>query len=112
MLERSFHDNRFLNALSLLAYKDGKVIGRIDLTLISSRSDACCCFAYLDWICVLKQERHNHVAQLLLKELRRKLKEQNVETLIAIIANNEESLGFYKSVENASIHDEAIWMNL
>ena len=108
-LRESFHDPRFCNALSLLAYKNGKVIGRIDATLLGSRSDACCCSAYLDWICVLKQERHHKVAQLLLKELRNALKQKNVETLIGIVASNEESRRFYAAVENASIHDEAIW---
>jgi len=29
-----------------------------------------------------------------------------------LVPDSAESLGFYKSVENASIHDEAIWMNL
>jgi len=32
--------------------------------------------------------------------------------LIAIVAGNEEARRFYASVENASIHDEAIWMDL
>lgn len=111
-LENSFHDNRFINALSLLAYKEGRVVGRIDATLIAARSDASCGCAYLDWICVLKEERHQQVAQLLLKELRRELKARGVGTLIAIMAHNPESLSFYRAVENASIHDEAVWMDL
>ena len=112
LLKESFHDSRYCNAISLLAYKNGNVIGRIDATLIGSRSDACCCSAYLDWICVLKQERHQSAAQLLLKELRNILKHKKVETLIAVVAGNEEARRFYASVENASIHDEAIWMDL
>ena len=112
LLEKSFHDRRFDNALSLLAYEDGRVIGRIDASIIAARSDACCGCAYLDWICVLKGERHRQVAQLLLKELRRELKERGAETLIAIMAHNPESVSFYKAVENASIHDEAVWMDL
>ena len=112
LLKESFHDSRYCNAISLLAYKNGNIIGRIDATLIGSRSDACCCSAYLDWICVLKQERHQRAAQLLLKELRNILKHKKVETLIAIVAGNEEARRFYASVENASIHDEAIWMDL
>lgn len=111
-LEKSFCDSRFANSLSLLAYEDGRVIGRIDASIIAARSDACCCCAYLDWICVLKEERHRQAAQLLLKELRRELKERGVETLIAIMAHNPDSLRFYRAVENASIHDEAVWMDL
>lgn len=111
LLEKSFSDGRFTNALSLLAYEGGRVIGRIDASIIAARSDACCCCAYLDWICVLKEERHRQVAQLLLKELRRELKERGVETLVAIMAHNPESIRFYKAVEYASIHDEAVWMD-
>lgn len=112
LLEKSFHDSRFDNALSLLACEDGRVIGRIDASIIAARSDARCGCAYLDWICVLKVERHRQVAQLLLKELRRELKERGAETLIAIMAHDPESVSFYRAVENASIHDEAVWMDL
>ena len=61
-LVRSFSDSRFQTAISFLAVRDGKAIGRIDASLIASRSDASLCSAYLDWICVLKNERHHQVA--------------------------------------------------
>ena len=112
LLEDSFRDSRFGNAVSLLAYRDGRVVGRIDAVILAARSDASCGCAYLDWICVLKEERHRQVAQRLLKELRRELKERGVKTLIAIMAHNPESLRFYRAVEDASIHDEAVWMDL
>lgn len=111
LLEHSFEDDRFTNAVSLLACEDGRVIGRADAVILAARSDASCATAYLDWICVLKEERHRGVAQLLLRELRRELKGWGVETLIAIMAHNPESLRFYNEVENASIHDEAVWMD-
>ena len=62
LLEQSFEDERFRNAISFIAVQDDKVIGRIDASLISSRSDASCFSAYMDWICVLKSERHHKVA--------------------------------------------------
>lgn len=111
-LEESFSDERFNTAVSLVAYKDDRVVGRIDASLISSRSDASCFSAYLDWICVLKNERHNKVAQALLDGLRKELKKQDVGLLIALMANNEEAQRFYNNVENASIHDTGIWMDI
>ena len=39
-LEMSFDDPRFNTAMSFIAFSDNKVIGRIDATLLSSRSDA------------------------------------------------------------------------
>ncbi len=62
-LRLSFDDPRFNTAMSFIARKGGKVIGRIDASVISSRSDASCFSAYLDWICVLKSERHRQTAQ-------------------------------------------------
>ena len=111
-LEQSFADERFNTAMSYIAVKDHKVIGRIDASLISSRSDASCFSAYMDWICVLKSERHHQVAQVLLQYLRRECKERGAGVLIALMANNKEAQSFYQSVENASIHDTGIWMDI
>ena len=52
----SFKDKRFDNSLSLLAYVDGRVAGRIDAALIPSHFDGSV-KAYLDWICVIKSYR-------------------------------------------------------
>ena len=38
-VEKSFEDSAFDNAVSLLAYDDERVVGRIDSTLIASRFD-------------------------------------------------------------------------
>ena len=111
-LEQSFDDERFRTALSFIAVKEDKVIGRIDASLISSRSDASCFSVYMDWICVLKNERHHKVAQALLNALREKCEEQGAGVLIALMANNEEAQSFYKSVENASMHDTGIWIDI
>ncbi|MBQ2110705.1 MAG: GNAT family N-acetyltransferase [Clostridia bacterium] len=111
-LEQSFDDERFNNAMSFIAVRDGKVIGRIDASVISSRSDAACASAYLDWICVLKSERHFGVARELLNALRAECKERGVSVLIALAASNDEAQRFYKSVENASMHDTGIWIDI
>lgn len=111
-LERSFRDERFNTAISLIAVKEDRVIGRIDASLISSRSDASCFSAYMDWICVLKSERHHKVAQALLEALRSECKRQGVGVLIALMANNDEAQRFYRHIENASIHDTGIWMDI
>ncbi|MBQ9545209.1 MAG: GNAT family N-acetyltransferase [Clostridia bacterium] len=111
-LRKSFSDLRFINAMSFIAVKDMRVIGRIDASLIASRSDAVCAAAYLDWICVLKSRRHKKVAQELLKTLRAELKKRGVTLLIALMAQNKEAQDFYRSVEGASIHDEGIWIEV
>ena len=111
-LEQSFTDQRFNTSISFIALKEEKVIGRIDASLISSRSDASCFSAYMDWICVLKSERHNRVAQSLLSALKNECKRQGAGVLIALMANNDEAKRFYRNVENASIHDTGIWIDI
>ena len=110
-VRNSFQDARFTPCISLLAEEDGKVVGRIDCSMIFSRFDGSI-KAYLDWICVLKSERHHKVAQALLNVLREKCREQDVGVLIALTANNDEAQNFYKSVENASMHDTGIWIDI
>ena len=112
LLEQSFDDERFNTAMSFIAVKDNKVIGRIDASLISSRSDASCFSAYMDWICVLKSERHNTIAQALLAALKEECKNKGVGVLIALMANNDEAQSFYKNVENATMHDTGIWIDI
>lgn len=107
----SFENPAFANSLSLLAYMDGKVVGRIDSTKICSHFDGST-KAYLDWICVIKSYRHKNVAQALMQTLRRKLKEQGADTLIGVIASNEEAQRFYRNLPDAEIRDEGIWINL
>ena len=68
--------------------------------------------AYLDWICVIKSYRHKNVAQALMQTLRRELKEQGADTLIGVIASNEEAQRFYRNLPDAEIRDEGIWINL
>lgn len=106
----SFMNPAFDNSLSLLAYLDGKVVGRIDSTKICSRFDGST-KAYLDWICVIKSYRHAGVAQALMSALRRKLREQGIDSLIGLIAANDEAQHFYRSLPNAEIHDEGIWID-
>lgn len=110
-VERSFADARYENALSFLAYADGKVVGRIDASLIPSHFDGSV-KAYLDWICVVKSYRHYGVAQGLMKALRKELKGLGVDTMMALIASNPEAQRFYRSLEDSEIRDQGIWIDI
>lgn len=108
---KSFEDRAFENSLSLLAYAEGKVIGRIDSAMVASRFDGSL-KAYLDWICVVKSYRHRGVAQGLMRELRARLKEKGANTLMGLIAKNEGAQRFYRALEQTKIDDEGIWIDL
>ena len=110
-VEKSFEDSAFADSISLLAYDGDRVVGRIDSTLIASHFDGSK-KAYLDWICVIKSYRHRGVAQQLLEKLKEMLKDQQIDTLIALTAANEESQRFYKSIPNSEMRDIGIWINV
>ena len=107
----SFHDPRFINSLSLLAYRGERVVGRIDAVRIPSFFDGSV-KAYLDWICVLKSDRHHGVAQALLNELCVRLKAEGIDTLIALTASNEEAQRFYTSIPDSIMRDTGIWIDI
>lgn len=108
---KSFESVMFDNSISLLAYAGEKVVGRIDSSIIASHFDGSI-KAYLDWICVIKSYRHRGIAQLLMTKLREELKEKGVETLVGLIAANEEAQRFYRSLPDALIRDEGIWIDI
>lgn len=108
---KSFESSEFDRSISLLAYVDSKVVGRIDSTMLASHFDGSI-KAYLDWICVIKSYRHHGVAQSLMQCLREELKQNGIDTLIGLIAANDEAQRFYRSLENAEIRDEGIWINV
>ena len=110
-LSNSFVDPAFDNSLSLLAYNDNKVVGRIDVSFICTHFDGSK-RGYLDWICVLPSYRHKGTAQGLLYEMRIRLKQLGINSLVGIIAGNEEAQRFYKNIPNATIRDEGIWIDL
>ena len=110
-VKASFENEAFRDSLSLLAYLDGQVVGRIDSALIRSRFDGSV-KGYLDWICVIKSYRHRGIAQALLSELRGALKKKGVDTLIALTASNEDAQRFYRNVPNSSMHDTGIWIDV
>lgn len=110
-VKKSFDDPAFDHSLSLLAYVDDKVVGRIDSSIIASHFDGSK-KAYLDWICVIKSYRHSGVAQRMLSELIQRLKSQNIETLIALTASNDEAQRFYRSIPNSEMRDTGIWIDI
>ena len=107
----SFEDPAFEQSVSLLAYVDGRIVGRIDSTMIASRFDGSK-KAYLDWICVVKSSRHKGVAQRLLEELRKILGEMGIDTLIALTASNKEAQAFYRKVPDSVMRDTGIWIDI
>lgn len=110
-MKKSFDDSSFNDSISLLAYIDDKVVGRLDSSMIKSHFDGSTKI-YLDWICVIKSYRHLGVAQALLNRCLELLKCRGVNTLIALTASNEEAQRFYKNIPNSMMCDMGIWIEI
>lgn len=108
---KSFEDSEFNGSISLLAYVEDKVVGRIDASIIASHFDGSK-KAYLDWICVIKSCRHLGVAQLLLAQLLQCLKDRKIETLIGLTDEGESAQRFYQSIPNSEMKDIGIWIDV
>lgn len=110
-VKASFADGKYANALSFIAKNaSGDIVGRIDASLLPTHFDGTI-KGYLDWICVLKSWRHKGVAQALMEALRCELHERGTDTLVGLIAANEEAQRFYRSMKDAVIRDEGIWID-
>lgn len=110
-VEKSFDDKSFGDSISLLAYIDDSVVGRSDASLIANHFDGSK-KAYLDWICVIKSQRHQGIAQQLLESLQKILKDRQIDTLIVLTAADEKAQRFYKSVPNSVMRDIGIWIDI
>ena len=98
-------------SLSYLAYVDGRVVGRIDCALLRTHFDGST-RAYLDWICVLKSQRHQGIGQALLSRLCEELKKRGITSLVGLTASNEEAQRFYQAIPGSSMHDIGIWIDI
>lgn len=107
----SFHDARYGNAITLVAVAGTEdIVGRVDAALIPTHFDGSM-KCYLDWICVLKSWRHKGVARALMAALRKELAARGIDTLVGLIAANDEAQRFYRSMQGAMIRDEGIWID-
>lgn len=106
-ISKSLIEKEFINTKVLLAYEDDKVIGRIELMILASLMDGGK-RGYVDWIYVLKEYRHNKVAQELFKSAEEYLKEIGVNDYFLIVARNKEVQNFYHSFNNCNIETSEI----
>ena len=82
---------------------ENKTIGRIDFSIVPSFSFGGNLQAYVDWIYVLKEFRHQGIAQLLLSHMESYIKSMGIYEYFLFTAENSEAQSFYRSVEGAEI---------
>ena len=85
-----------------------QTIGRIDFSIVSSFSFGGNLQVYVDWIYVLKEFRHQGVAQFLLSQMETYIKNMGIFEYFILTAENDEAQRFYHSIESAEIKNSEI----
>ena len=88
--------------------EENKIIGRIDFSIVSSFSFGGNLQVYVDWIYVLKEFRHQGIAQLLLSNMEEYIKSIGILEYFLLTAENSEAQSFYHNVESAEIKNSEI----
>ena len=106
-ITKALLDNTGELCQSLLAYKDNKVVGRLEYhfyTCLQDNYKMC----YVDWVYTLPDYRHNGVAQSLFQELEKLCLKQGVNQYFLIQADNDNATQFYRSFKGATSTDSVI----
>jgi ribosomal protein S18 acetylase RimI-like enzyme len=77
------------------------MVGRLDFTLIPSFAFGGDLRAYVDWVYVLKENRHRGVAQLMFEKMEEYLRDCGIHEFFLISAENDEAQSFYSSMKSS-----------
>ena len=103
IMER-IRDPFYMKTTSLLAMENGNVVGRIEYHFYGCMQDGYR-MAYVDWVYVLPEYRHQGIAQGLFREFEKDCKAKGINQYYLIRATNHNADKFYHSFENASLSD-------
>ena len=100
-------DPFYQNTKSILAFDGESVVGRIEYHFYGCLQDGYR-MAYVDWVYVLPQYRHQGIAQQLFKEFEKDCKVNQINQYYLIRASIPGADMFYHSFENAELDDEPV----
>lgn len=103
ILER-IQDPFYVKTTSVLAMDNGKVVGRIEYHFYGGMQDGYR-MAYVDWVYVLPEYRHQGIAQGLFGELVKDCKANEINQYYLIRATNPDADKFYHSFKDASLSE-------
>ena len=103
IMER-IQDPFYLNTKSVLAIENGRVVGRIEYHFYGCMQDGYR-MAYVDWVYVLPEYRHQGLAQKLFGELEKDCKARDINQYYLIRATNHDADKFYHGFEDAALSE-------
>lgn len=110
-LKERILDPFYMKTISILAFDEDKVVGRIEFHFYGCMQDGCR-MAYVDWVYVLKAYRHQGIAQRLFQEFEQECYANNIDQYYLITAKNEEASRFYSAFDNVKIESSPILRKL
>ena len=106
--ESVLKNSNFFSARCIICVnEESKVIGRIDFSIVSSFSFGGNIQVYVDWIYVLKEFRHQGIAQLLFSQMEAYIEKMGINEYFLLMAKNAEAQNFYRNMvaEEIENHD-------
>lgn len=101
-IRKSVNDPLFTKSTSLLAYKDGEIVGRIEYHFYGCIQDVFK-MAYVNWLYVMKKYRHRGIARRLFAEFEKDCKSCGINQYFLLRAENEAAERFYRAFEDAEL---------
>ncbi|MCR5324831.1 MAG: GNAT family N-acetyltransferase [Lachnospiraceae bacterium] len=106
-IRKRMTDSFYSKTTSLLAFESDKVVGRIEYHFYGCMQDGYR-MAYVDWVYVLPEYRHNGIAQALFKALEKDCIDNEINQYYLIRSTNREADRFYHSFEMATFSEAPI----
>ena len=101
------NDPFYQNTKSILAIHDKDVVGRIEYHFYGCLQDGYR-MAYVDWVYVLPEYRHNGIAQQLFREFEKDCATNRIDQYYLIRSADAGADKFYRSIQNASLSNEPV----
>ena len=106
-IKKRLYDPFFQSKKSILAIKNDEVVGRIEYHFYGCLQD-CYRMAYVDWVYVLPENRHQGVAQQLFREFEKDCQKSSIDQYYLFRATNPNADKFYRHFENSAIDNAPV----
>lgn len=106
-LKERIYDPFYNNTSSLLALEKDTVVGWLEHHFYGCIQDGYR-MAYIDWLYVLKDYRHNGITQMLFKEFEKQCVYNKINQYFLIEATNENAKRFYQKFRDAEFGNEIV----
>ena len=108
-IESALKNPAFSSAHCMMCVDDnGRALGCVDFATVASYSFGGNLQAYVDWVYVLKEFRHQGIAQMLFSHMADYLKGMGVNEYFLLTAENSDAQKFYHGLEGAEISNREV----